>query len=249
MQDYIAHANRQIDQVTRRLLQGENIARDEKAFSIFEPHTRWIAKGEAGVSQELGVPGCVVEDQYKFVLQHPIMWHGGDADHAVAVIAEARQGFPDLHASSFDRGFHSPANPADLGELLDECALPRKGRLSARVLAHQSQPWFKDARQRHPGIESAINNLEHCGLDRVRDHGRRGFARAVALSVVAANLKRLGRILRDRERKKLARFQRLRAAWHVNSPIGDKNPGVRRDSCRQNSGFSHVFAVNGQISL
>ena len=35
LQDYIAHAHRQIDQVTRRLLQGENIAHDEKALSIY----------------------------------------------------------------------------------------------------------------------------------------------------------------------------------------------------------------------
>ena len=66
------------------------------------------------------------------------MWHGGDADHAVAVIAKARQRFPDLHACSFDRGFHSPANQADLGELLDECTLTHKVRLSGKVLAHQS---------------------------------------------------------------------------------------------------------------
>ena len=39
------------------------------------------------------------------------------------------------------------------------------------------------------GTESAINHLEHCGLDRVRDHGRGIFARAVALSVPATNLK------------------------------------------------------------
>ena len=62
----------------------------------------------------------------------------------MAVVAEARQGFPDLHGCSFDRGFYPPANQADLGELLDECALPRKNRLSARVLTRQSQSWFKN---------------------------------------------------------------------------------------------------------
>ena len=51
------------------------------------------------------------------------------------------------------------------------------------------------------GIELAINHLEHCGLDRVRDHSRSGFARAVALSVLAANLKRLEWTLRNQERK------------------------------------------------
>lgn len=212
IQDYAEHARRQIDQISRRVLQGETIPHEEKVFSIFQPHTRWVVKGKAGVPQELGVPVCVVEDQHRFVLHHRILWQGGDVDAAVDVIAEARSRFPDLTACSFDRGFHSPANQIQLGELLDECALPQKGYLSARAKAHQDQAWFKHARSRHPGIESAINHLEHCGLDRVRDHGKRGFARAVAISVLAANCKRLGRILRDRERRKLARQQHLRAA-------------------------------------
>ena len=54
----------------------------------------------------------------------------------------------------------------------------------------------------HPAIESAINGLEHRGLDRVRSHGADGFARTVALSVLAANLHRIGLILQKRERKR-----------------------------------------------
>ena len=37
----------------------------EKVFSVFEEHTRWIAKGKAGVPVELGVPVCVVKDQHQ----------------------------------------------------------------------------------------------------------------------------------------------------------------------------------------
>ena len=212
LQAFIEHAHRQIDQVTRRLINGETIPHEEKVFSIFQPHTRWICKGKAGVPQELGVPVCVVEDQFKFILHHDIFWQGGDVDHAVAVIAQAQDKFPQLAACSFDKGFHSPANQIELAEMLDQCALPKKGYLSVEARAHQDQQWFKDDRKRHPGVESAINHLEHCGLDRVRDHGRKGFARAAALSVLAANLKRLGRILREKQRKKLARQQKLRAA-------------------------------------
>lgn len=212
LEGYIEHAQRQMDQLARRVINGEKIPHEEKVFSIFQTHTRWIAKGKAGVSQELGVPVCVVEDQYRFILHHRIMWDGGDVDHAVPLIAEARQRFPDLRLCSFDRGFHSPANQQVLSEQLDSCVLPKKGYRSAAVAARESQPWFQAARQQHPGVESAINHLEHCGLDRVRDHGRRGFARAVALSVLAANLKRLGRLVRDQQRRKLARQQRLRAA-------------------------------------
>lgn len=212
LEDYIAHARRQMDQVRRRLCLGEKIPHEEKVFSIFEPHTRWVVKGKAGVSQELGVPVGVVEDQHRFILHHRIMWRGGDVDHAIPLIDEARRRFPELRACSFDRGFHSSANQLELGGMLDECALPKKGYLSAEASAHQSQPWFRSARQSHPAVESAINHLEHCGLDRIRSHGRNGFARAVAMSVLAANLKRLGRLVRDQERKRLARQQRLRAA-------------------------------------
>ena len=69
---------------------------------------------------------------------------------------------------------------------------------------------FVAARRQHPAIESAINNLEHRGLNRVRTHGKEGFARSVALSVVATNVHRLGLILRQRETERRVR-QRLAA--------------------------------------
>ena len=47
---YLGHAVRQIDHVERRLLKGETIPQDEKVFSIFESHTRWISKGKAGTA-------------------------------------------------------------------------------------------------------------------------------------------------------------------------------------------------------
>ena len=43
---YVEHARRQIDQIDRRVLQGETIPHAEKVLSIFEPHTRWCAKQE-----------------------------------------------------------------------------------------------------------------------------------------------------------------------------------------------------------
>ena len=36
------------DQIRRRVLEGETIPHEEKLFSLFEPHTRWIMKGKAG---------------------------------------------------------------------------------------------------------------------------------------------------------------------------------------------------------
>ena len=60
---------------------------------------------------------------------------------------------------------------------------------------------FAAMRRQHPAVESAINNLEHRGLDRVRSKGREGFTRTVALAVVALNVHRLGRVLRQQARE------------------------------------------------
>ena len=55
-------------------------------------------------------------------------------------------------------------------------ATPRKGRLSVAEREREEAQAFAEARRQHPAVESAINNLEHRGLDRVRSHGADGFA-------------------------------------------------------------------------
>ena len=198
----VAHARRQIDQVERRLLRGETIPHEEKVFSIFEEHTRWVSKGKAGTPVELGVPVAIIEDQYGFILHHQVLWEGEDVDVAVSMVQEAQALYPELRACSFDRGFHSRDNRVRLDALLDVNALPGRGYLSRADREREEEESFVAARRAHPAIESAINGLEHRGLDRVRSHGADGFARTVALSVLAANLHRIGLILQKRERKR-----------------------------------------------
>jgi len=202
---FIGHAKRQIDQVDRRLLKGETIPHGEKVFSIFEDHTRWISKGKAGVPVELGVPVCIVEDGFGFLLNHRIMWDGSDVDHAVPVIEETQARFPDFRACSFDRGFHSPENRLDLDTLLDHNVLPGKGCLGRADRIREGEETFVAMRRQHPAVESAINNLEHRGLDRVRAHGSGGFERVVGLSVLAFNIHRLGLLIRRRRQVLLKR--------------------------------------------
>ncbi len=105
---YLRHAKRQIDQVERRLIKGEVIAHGEKVFSVHEEHTRWISKGKAGVVAELGVPVCVLADQYQFILRHHIQWEAGDQDMIVPFLTEAKKHYPTLRSCSLDRGFYTP---------------------------------------------------------------------------------------------------------------------------------------------
>ncbi len=202
---FLVHVARQIDQVRRRVLEGEQIPHEEKVFSIFQPHTEWISKGKAGVPVELGLKVCVVEDQHCFILHHHVMEKTTDDQIAVKMAEETKQRFPGLDAMSYDKGFHSPANQEALKKHLNRVVLPRKGRPSAEAKQTESEPGFVRLRHRHSAVESAINGLESGGLDRCPDHGIDGFKRYVALAVVARNLHRLGAVLREQEQEKVRR--------------------------------------------
>ena len=192
---FMQHADRQIDQVRRRVLQGETIPHEEKVFSIFEEHTEWISKGKAGVPVELGVKVAVVEDQYRFILNHKVLQRTEDVGAAVPLIEKTQKQYGTLHSASFDKGFHSAENQAELNKIVRLVVLPKKGRLSAEESECESDPQFVRLRKKHAAVESAINALECHGLDRCLDHGIVGFNRYVALAVVARNVLRLGQIV------------------------------------------------------
>jgi len=194
---YIAHAERQIDQIRRRAINGLVIPHAEKVFSIFQPHTEWISKGKAGVPVELGLRVCVLEDRNGFILHHRVMENETDDKVAVTMVSQAKERFPRLTLCSFDKGFHSPQNQIDLKQELTTVVLPKKGRLSLSDKEREFAPEFTEARRLHSGVESAINALGVHGLDMCRDHGIDGFKRYVALAVVARNIQRLGAIVRS----------------------------------------------------
>ncbi|HER45502.1 MAG TPA: ISNCY family transposase [Thermoplasmatales archaeon] len=208
VQKYIAHAERQIDQIRRRVAEGETIPHHEKVFSLFEEHTEWINKGKAGISQELGLKVCVVKDQFGFILHHRVMQKETDDQIAVPIIKETKERFPQLTSCSFDKGFHSPENQDQLRNILDQVILPRKGKLSAINKEIENSKAFREARQKHSAVESSINALENHGLDRCLDHGIEGFKRYVALAIVARNIQIMGHILQQKELKRLQQLER-----------------------------------------
>jgi hypothetical protein len=204
---YIGHAERQIDQVRRRVVDGETIPHHEKVFSIFEEHTEWIKKGKMGKPVELGLAVCIIKDQFGLILYHRVMQNETDDKVAVPMIRETINRFSNLSSCSFDKGFHSPSNQEELAELLEKVILPRKGKLSAVNKEVENSEEFKRARRKHSAVESSISALENHGLDRCPDHGLDGFKRYVALGVLARNLQIIGHAI---QQKQLKREQRLR---------------------------------------
>ena len=203
LQKYMVHARRQIDQIVRRVLDGEVIPHSEKVFSLFEPHTEWVSKGKAKAPVELGKRVCILEDQFGFILHHSVMENQVDNVIAVSMVEATKQRFVNLSSCSFDKGFYSPENRTALQSLLEEIILPKKGRLTQAEKEVTSSPAYIQRRYQHAAVESAINALEIHGLDRCLDHGLPGFKRYVGLAVVARNIQQIGAIRHSQKKKKL----------------------------------------------
>jgi IS5 family transposase len=204
-----------INQITRRVLNGETIAPDEKIYSIFEPHTEWICKGKAGVRQELGVKVCIVEDQFGFILNHRIMYKEQDKDIAFQMANDTKKLFPALRSISFDKGFYSKKdengnnNQSNIEALNVTAHLPVKGRRNKDTQKRQSSEEFIVARKQHPAVESAINALESHGFDRCPDKGTPNFERYAAMAISASNIHHIGAIIMARELEAERKKKRL----------------------------------------
>ena len=216
IEHYMNHAHRQISQIMRRVILGESINHDEKVFSIFEEHTEWISKGKAGVPQELGRKVCIVEDQCGFIIHHKIMTRQTDQDITIPITRELKALFPDLAGCSFDKGFYSPDNVKELGTVLDQVVLPKKGKRSQKQNEQESTKAFVSARRQHAAVESAINALENHGLDRCPDKGEDSFYRYISLAVLSRNIQIIGHLLQQKQVKQERRKNRYRQTWGSN---------------------------------
>ncbi len=101
-----------------------------------------------------------------------------------------------IQRASFDRGFHSPQNQQELAEIIACVCLPKPGKKQAAEQESAAGVAFRQARQNHPGVESAIGALQSGnGLQRCRDRTELGYERYLALAVLGRNLHTLGRLL------------------------------------------------------
>jgi hypothetical protein len=190
------------DTARRRVLLGENVPNREKLFSIFEPHTQLYKRGKAGEPVQFGRQVLVYEDGAGFITHSYVLpREQNDRDVVVKQTRKLQKRLSGrIRRASFDRGFHSPENQKALAKIVAYPCLPMPGAQQAARQEEQASVEFRQARQRHPGIESAINALRSGnGLERCRDRSERGFSRYIQLGALGRNLHVLGKILLARD--------------------------------------------------
>ena len=201
----------------RRVLHGKSVPNSDKLFSIFEPHTQLYKRGKAGEPVQFGRLVLVYEDAAGFVVHHHLLPRDkGDRDVVVEqtkILQDRLKGR--MESLSLDRGFHSPDNQEQLRGIVACPCLPKPGAKQAAKQEATASVQFREARQRHPGIESAIGALQAGnGLVRCRDRSEKGFQRYLVLGILGRNLQTLGRLLIAQQAPKslAAQSQRQTAA-------------------------------------
>lgn len=213
---YITLSRRVAENARQRVLLDETVPHDEKLFSIFEPETQLLKRGKARQEVQFGHMVLIMEDQLGFVCHYAILPRGKqDVDVAVPELKAAQEHLGGvIESASFDQNFHSPENQKALAAVVRHPCLPQKGNPAKRQAQARASVEFREARQRHPGVESAIGALEAGnGLRRCRDHSYARYKRYVGLGILGRNLLVLGRLLIAREHREcVAAYSRREAA-------------------------------------
>ena len=202
---YMNYLSYNISLIERRIFNGETIPNSDKIHSVFQPHTRWISKGKAGIPVELGLPVAIAKDQHGYILDYYIMETESDVDVAVPLLEKIKKNYGTIRSASFDKGFWSKQNRQQVGELVQTPIMPKKGKLNKEEQLEHSTEEYRRLRKDHSSVESAINGLNHMGMDKCYDHGIFGFKRWTALSILARNIHTLGANIQKKQAKRRRR--------------------------------------------
>jgi transposase, IS5 family len=214
---YVQLTEKVCDTARRRVLLGETVANEEKIFSIFEPHTELIKRGKQPNPIQYGHKVLVIEDAVGFICHYAVVANGIlDQDVLVPAMTELQERVGgQIERASFDRAFHTPENQERLAQIVAHPCIPKKGRISGQQQQEDATVEFRQARQSHPGVESAIGALQAGnGQERCRDKSKLGYERYVGLGILGRNLQVLGKLLlaQDDAKCEAAKSKRKREA-------------------------------------
>jgi IS5 family transposase len=165
LETFIPRAEQVIEQPIRRVFQDEKVPADEKIVSIFEPHTAIIRRSKAVKPVEYGLKVWLDEVEGGIVTRWNVLdGNPSDKDQWVPSLDAHQQifGKPPTQASA-DRGVFSSDNEAEAKRRgIQRVVLPKPGKKSEKRHQREKQPWFRNARKWHAGIEGRISVLKRC---------------------------------------------------------------------------------------
>ena len=195
---------RVIDQSRRRVLQGEQVATEEKIYSIFETHTDLIKRGKIQKPIEFGHKIFLAESAHGLITQYRVL-EGNPPDHVhVKPSLERHQetfGWAPAWYSS-DRGFFSDENIKACPQVKLVCIPQRGGKKTSQRQAFERSPEFKKGQRFRAGIEGRISVLfRGRGMKRCLAEGRDRFEVLIGAAVLTNNLMNIAHLLNQKQKR------------------------------------------------
>jgi IS5 family transposase len=193
-----------IDQSRRRVLEGEQVATEEKIYSIFETHTDLIKRGKIQKPIEFGHKIFLAESARGLITQYRVL-EGNPPDHVhVKPSLERHQetfGWAPAWYSS-DRGFFSDENIKACPQVKLVCIPQRGGKRTSERQAFERSPEFKKGQRFRAGIEGRISVLfRGRGMKRCLAEGRDRFEVLIGAAVLTNNLMNIAHLLNQKQKR------------------------------------------------
>lgn len=195
---------RVIGQSRRRVLEGEQVATEEKIYSIFETHTDLIKRGKIQKPIEFGHKIFLAESAHGLITQYRVL-EGNPPDHVHVKPSLQRHqetfGWAPAWYSS-DRGFFSDENIKACPQVKLVCIPQRGGKRTSQRQAFERSPEFKKGQRFRAGIEGRISVLfRGRGMKRCLAEGRDRFEVLIGAAVLTNNLMNIAHLLNQKQKR------------------------------------------------
>ena len=183
--EYLPVMRRVADVARRRAFDGEKVPRDEKVFSIFEPHAELIMRGRRGRPIEFGHKVLLTQSKEKFITDFVVLEKSRGDEELLEMVFDRHQQKYGRRPQSIaaDKGFcPDAATYEELDERVEYLGVPRRTRDFGDAMMSVWQQW-------RAGIEGTISCLKRAfRLARCCFRGFNNFASAVGSAVFCHNL-------------------------------------------------------------
>ena len=195
---------RVIGQSRCRVLEGQQVATEEKIYSIFETHTDLIKRGKIQKPIEFGHKIFLAESARGLITQYRVL-EGNPADHVHVKpsLQRHQETFGRAPAwYSSDRGFFSDENIKACPQVKLVCIPQRGGKKTSQRQAFERSPEFKKGQRFRAGIEGRISVLfRGRGMKRCLAEGRDRFEVLIGAAVLTNNLMNIAHLLNQKQKR------------------------------------------------
>lgn len=183
-------------QATERVLHEDQVANEEKLFSIFEEHTELLKRGKAGKDIEFGHMIQIQQCDEKFITDYDVFERKPAEPTLVRPALKSHEKLfghlPGIVAA--DKGYWSTEEFGKLVGDVEIISIPKKGRRNEVESEREHDPLFRLGQAFRAGVEGSISYLKRfLRLARCMNKGWDHYVSTIGATVLAHNLLVLAR--------------------------------------------------------